>query len=74
MTERLDSVDVFRILRETIKEKYGNQRIFAERHGVTPQYVSDVLAGRREMPKRFLQTCKIRKIAYFERVEARKDA
>lgn len=69
MSERLDTIDVFRILRQTIKGKYGNQRTFAERMKVTPQYVSDVLNDRREIPKAFLKACGIRKITYFEQVE-----
>lgn len=69
MTDRLDRLDVFRILRQTIKEKYGNQRTFAEKVGCTPQYVSDVMNGRRDIPSQFLKAAGIRQITYFERVE-----
>ena len=67
MSERLDRMDVFRILRETIKGKYGNQRTFAERMGCTPQYVSDVMNGRRDIPAAFLKACGVRQITYFTR-------
>ncbi|OUJ04962.1 helix-turn-helix transcriptional regulator [Gluconobacter sp. DsW_058] len=74
MTDRLDRLDVFRILRETIRIKYVNQRTFAERMGCTPQYVSDVMNGRRDIPLAFLKACGIRQITYFERVEAEHEA
>jgi len=69
VSDRLDRLDVFRILQETIRGKYVNQRTFAERMGCTPQYVSDVMNGRREIPAAFLKACGIRQITYFERVE-----
>jgi len=67
VSERLDRLDVFRILRETIRSKYVNQRIFAERMGCTPQYVSDVMNGRRDIPAAFLKACGVRQITYFTR-------
>ena len=39
--------DIREMLREAIK-KAGNQKRWAELAGVSPQYVSDVLKGRRE--------------------------
>ena len=67
MSERLDRMDVFRILRNTIRSKYVNQRTFAERMGCTPQYVSDVMNGRRDIPAAFLKACGVRQITYFTR-------
>lgn len=69
MTDRLDRLDAFRILREKIKE-YGSQRNFAKAHGIREQDVSDVLCSRRPMPKSMLAIIGLRRVEYFERVEA----
>ncbi|OUJ16503.1 hypothetical protein HK28_12585 [Acetobacter sp. DsW_063] len=65
--ELLDSVDAFRIIREEIS-KYANQRIFAEKVGVTPQYLSDMINGRKPLSDVVLRSCKIRRKVYFERI------
>ena len=43
----LDLLDVSRMLREQCRAA-GGQQAWAEAHGVSPQYVCDVLNGRRE--------------------------
>lgn len=69
MTERLDRLDAFRLLREKIKE-YGSQRNFAKAYGIREQDVSDVLCSRRPIPKSMLSIIGLRHVEYFEKVAA----
>ncbi|PYD63541.1 transcriptional regulator [Gluconacetobacter entanii] len=66
MSEQLDRIDAFRILREKIKE-YGNQRIFAQEVGITPQYLSDMLCGRKPLSDAILKFIGLRRKEYFLR-------
>ncbi|MBO1325366.1 hypothetical protein K2X14_11495 [Acetobacter sp. TBRC 12305] len=69
MTDRLDKLDAFRILREEIK-KYGSQRNFANAHDLREQDVSDVLNSRRPISPRLLTVIGLRRVEYFERANA----
>lgn len=66
MTAVLDPIDMFRIVRTTIRAKYGNQRCFAETVGVSPQYVSDMLSGRSPITPAVLQACGLRRREVYE--------
>ncbi|MBS1029228.1 helix-turn-helix domain-containing protein [Gluconobacter albidus] len=74
MSERLDRLDAFRILRETIKKNYGTQRNFAQENDLREQDVSDALNGRRPLSAAMLKACGLRRIEYFERVEVEHEA
>lgn len=55
-------------LREHIKRKYGSQRVFAEHHGVSKQYVSQILR-KRSIPKWLLNDIGIRRDVVYTEIE-----
>lgn len=48
MNNILTSVDVLGVLRRECSD-LGTQKAWAEKHGVSPAYVNDLLQGRREI-------------------------
>ena len=51
-------------------QRAGSQQAWARRHGVSPQYVGDVLIGRREPGDKILDGLQIRKIVTYEPMAA----
>ena len=54
-------------LRSQVK-KHGSQKKLAEVIGVSPQYLGDILAGRREPGEKLLAGCGFRRIVTYERI------
>ncbi len=50
-------------------EKAGSQRALAERLGVTPAYLSDVLQGRREPGPKILAALGLRRVEMYLKAE-----
>lgn len=46
----------------------GSQQAWAQEHGVSPQYVGDVLLGRREPGDKILDGLGLRKIVTYEQM------
>jgi len=46
----------------------GSQQAWAREHGVSPQYVGDVILGRREPGDKILDGLGIKKVVTYERV------
>ena len=60
----LTEQEVMDRLREAVAEA-GGQRAFAEKHGLTPGYINDVLHGKRGFADRILATIGIeRQVTY----------
>lgn len=59
--------DVRDLLRQAC-DASGSQQAWAQEHGVSPQYVGDVLMGRREPGDKILGGLQLRKIVTYERV------
>jgi len=53
MKKTLTKPDVIALLRKRCAEA-GSQRKFAQQHGISPQYVADVLSGNREPGEKIL--------------------
>jgi hypothetical protein len=47
----------------------GNQAYWARNHGISPQHVSDVLAGRREPGKKLASAMGLRRVVSYVRVK-----
>lgn len=65
--DRMDDLDLATELRAAC-EAAGSQRAWALAHGVSPQYVSDVLAGRRDGGESILAALGLRRIERIVRV------
>lgn len=65
MAEALSPADVTKMLAQACAQ-IGSQRAWADRHGFSPQYVCDVLSGRRDPSEAIANNLGlIRKIAYY---------
>jgi transcriptional regulator with XRE-family HTH domain len=63
----LSGADLVELLRQRAK-RAGSQQALAETLGVTPAYLSDVLAGRREPGPKILEALRLRRqVAYVRR-------
>jgi len=62
----LSPKDFLEMVKSDIEINYQNQKIFAESIGLSQAYVSDILRGRREPGKRFLQAVKARRVVSYE--------
>jgi DNA-binding transcriptional regulator YdaS (Cro superfamily) len=60
----LDSVGVFKQLRAACKAA-GGQQAWAERHGLSASYVSDVLNGRRDPGESILRALGLAKVVRY---------
>lgn len=69
MKKRLTLEDVVSKLEWATLEA-GSQKAFADKIGVSPQYVSDVLHHRREPGDSILDGLSLRKVVYYESKEA----
>ncbi len=63
----LDSLDVFKRLREACKAA-GGQAAWAARHALSPAYVSDVLNARRDPGDSILRALGMRKVVKYVEV------
>ena len=62
--------EVIKELRKVIDFEYcGVQSHFAEDHDISPQYVHDVLIGRRPPGAKMLEALRLRKVVSYERLE-----
>jgi hypothetical protein len=68
-----DALDVFAALRLACREA-GGQKAWAEAHGVTPQHLNDVLAGRREVTPRILAALGFRQVVRYARTSISQQA
>ena len=66
--KRLTYDDLIALLRRRIKE-HGQQKLFAAAHGMSAQYVTDVLRGRREPGEKMLGALGLRKVVTYEEVK-----
>ncbi len=62
----LSKADLVELLRQRAK-RVGSQQALAERLGVTPAYLSDVLGGRREPGPKILEALRLRRQAVYVR-------
>lgn len=62
-----DALDVFADLRQACREA-GGQKAWAAAHGIAPQHLNDVIAGRRELSPRILAALGWRQIVRYARV------
>ncbi|HEV2054676.1 MAG TPA: helix-turn-helix transcriptional regulator [Methylomirabilota bacterium] len=62
----LSKVDLVELLRQRAK-RAGSQQALAETLGVTPAYLSDVLAGRREPGPKILEALRLRRQVVYVR-------
>lgn len=58
-------IDVFGMLRKACRDA-GGQSAWADLHGVSPAYVSDVLNARREPGEKILVALGLRKVVRYE--------
>ena len=65
--QQFTSVDVYAAMRSRIGAA-GSQVAYAGRIGVSPQFLSDVLNGRRDVPAAVLTDLGLRRITRFVRV------
>jgi transcriptional regulator with XRE-family HTH domain len=68
MKKQLTHDDLIALLRRRIKE-CGSQKLFAAVAGISEQYVSDVLRGRREPGDAILSALGLQKAIYYEQRE-----
>lgn len=61
--------DVLRILFDRCLRE-GSQKLWAERHKISPAYVSDVLRGNREPGDSILKALQLRKVVTYDYAEA----
>jgi DNA-binding transcriptional regulator YdaS (Cro superfamily) len=59
---------VRRLLARKCKEA-GSQQAWAEKHGISPQYISDAIQGRREVGAKIIAALRLRYIAMFEVID-----
>lgn len=57
----MNEQDIIDRLREAIQSA-GSQRAFAKQHGISTQYINDVLRGRREIGQKILEVLGVEKI------------
>lgn len=71
-----DAVDMQEVLArlQTAINSEGSQRAFAEKHGISLQYVNDVLRGRREPGKLILDALGIEKIVMYREKQDERDS
>lgn len=55
-----------KLLKQKIKEDYGTQVAYADSQGFTPQYVNNVLQGKRAAPPHMLRMIGAKQIKAFE--------
>lgn len=67
-----DRLDLFAELRRACREA-GGQKAWAAEHGIAPQHVCDVLAGRREMSDRILGALGFRRVERYARARIAAD-
>ncbi len=65
MKKRLTLQDVIALLRKQADEA-GSQKLLAAKLEVTPQYITDILRGRREPGEAILRPLGLRKIVSYE--------
>lgn len=63
------NVDEVRELLRRECEQAGTLAAWARRHDIAPQYVSDVINGRRLPGKRILDVLNLRKVTYYWPIE-----
>lgn len=66
----MDKSDVIRLLEEEVK-RLGSQRALADRLGVTPAYLGDVLRGRRDPGPAILEALGLEKDVIYRSREAK---
>ncbi len=64
----MGEAEVLRLLRAACKE-WGAQKNWAEGHDISPQYVNDVLNGRREPGRLILSALGVERIVTYRRVQ-----
>lgn len=67
MAEPVSLATVYAELRSAIAQA-GTQKAWADRHGISPQFVSDVLHTHREPTDRLLAPLGLRRRVIFERI------
>lgn len=65
MKKRMELAELLELLRREA-EKGGSQKALAARLGITAQYLSDVLNGRREPGEAVLKPLGLRKVIVYE--------
>src|SRR5215475_6050788 len=70
MKERLFNIDdVVRLLRREV-QTCGSQEAFANKAGVSQQYIGDILRGQRVPGEKILKALGLEKIAYYRNIPA----
>lgn len=77
MKKQLTHDDLIALLKRRIKEHalisgiigHGQQKLFAQKAGISQQYLGDVLRGRREPGEAILSALGLRKVVYYEQKE-----
>ena len=66
----LDAVDIYRLVNQAI-DSAGGETAFAEKVGVSRQFVHTVMRGGRNLPPRFLEAVGVRRVitTHYEIVE-----
>lgn len=65
----LSSDDVLRMLFDRCLRE-GSQKLWAERHKISPAYVSDVLRGKRDPGESILKALQLKKVVTYDYAEA----
>jgi len=65
----LNSMDVCTMLQAACRAA-GGQKVWADRHGISQSYVSDVLNARREPGESILRALKLRKVVRYVEVRS----
>ena len=68
MSELLSVQDACDRLRIAVQEA-GSQKAFAEKHGLSPQYVNDVFTGRRDPSGKILTALGLVRVVQFRAVQ-----
>lgn len=65
--DTIDLADIYALMRKAIADA-GGQSAWAARVGVSPQYVSDVVNGRRDPAARMLAAVGVKRVTVYRRV------
>jgi DNA-binding transcriptional regulator YdaS (Cro superfamily) len=65
--ELLEPVEAYAALRRAI-DRAGSQAAYAREAGITPQFLCDVLQGRRELPAAVLRNLGLTRVVRYRRV------
>jgi hypothetical protein len=61
----LEPADAYRLLRQRIASA-GTQRAYADSIGISPQFLSDILMARRELPEAILADLNLRRVVRYQ--------